>query len=310
MARRPRAARKRAAPRGVREPRRLERAYIAALKALYRDCSAIIARGVAPLLAAWPASETTTDAKGDTWQDILEDFVRRSSSGPAPPAVDVVNDDTIRRSFGWVEVQLGRRLRDKATGALLMRLARGVDSHVSDELGTILRIDLRRDVPGLRDAIDEWRRANIDLIESGIRAESASPRLRGVLQQVGETVESAHARGARVEVLAAELRERFEVSQSRAELIARDQVLKLNGQINQTRQRAVGIVEYEWGTSRDGKVREAHRDLDRTIQRWDSPPVVDPRTGRRGHPGEDFQCRCTAKPVMPTDGGEFDYGLR
>ena len=31
--------------------------------------------------------------------------------------------------------------------------------------------------------------------------------------------------------------------------------------------------------------------------RWDDPPVVDIRTGERGHPGMDKHCRCYAEPV-------------
>lgn len=32
--------------------------------------------------------------------------------------------------------------------------------------------------------------------------------------------------------------------------------------------------------------------------RWDNPPVVDEKTGRRCHPGKDYQCRCCALPVF------------
>jgi len=65
--------------------------------------------------------------------------------------------------------------------------------------------------------------------------------------------------------------------------------------IQQERQQALGAETYIWRTSQDSRVRASHRALDGTIQRWDTPPIVDEKTGRRAHPGEDFQCRCRAE---------------
>jgi SPP1 gp7 family putative phage head morphogenesis protein len=97
------------------------------------------------------------------------------------------------------------------------------------------------------------------------------------------------------------LQEQAGYSKSRAELTARDQTLKLYGQIQEERQQKAGITKYVWTTSQDERVRPDHADLDGTVQAWDDPPVVDKRTGRRGHPGFDYQCRCTAVPVLDDD---------
>lgn len=83
-------------------------------------------------------------------------------------------------------------------------------------------------------------------------------------------------------------------TKSRARLIARDQVNKLNGRLNQYRQQKLGGVKYIWATSKDERVRKDHAKLEGTTQSWDKPPVVDKATGRRAHPGLDFNCRCTA----------------
>ena len=58
------------------------------------------------------------------------------------------------------------------------------------------------------------------------------------------------------------------------------------------------MEEYVWSTSQDSRVRDSHRRLNRKKFRWDDPPVVDPKTGRRCHPGEDYGCRCVALPVF------------
>lgn len=78
---------------------------------------------------------------------------------------------------------------------------------------------------------------------------------------------------------------------SRAKLIARDQISKLNGQMNQLRQSDLGISRYRWRTVGDERVRDSHRENDGKIFSWDEPPET-------GHPGEDYQCRCWAEPVL------------
>jgi SPP1 gp7 family putative phage head morphogenesis protein len=97
--------------------------------------------------------------------------------------------------------------------------------------------------------------------------------------------------GTRVEDLRDALIARGNVSESRADLIARDQTLKLNGAINQARQTSVGIDAYVWSTAGDERVRDEHAELDGQTFQWNAPPSV-------GHPGEDFQCRCIAMPVI------------
>jgi SPP1 gp7 family putative phage head morphogenesis protein len=79
---------------------------------------------------------------------------------------------------------------------------------------------------------------------------------------------------------------------ARANLIARDQVGKLNGQINFLRQNELGFKRYRWQTVGDERVRESHEAKDGNIYSWDEPPAD------TGHPGEDFQCRCWAEPII------------
>ena len=58
-----------------------------------------------------------------------------------------------------------------------------------------------------------------------------------------------------------------------------------------------GFGRYVWVTRRDDRVRPDHARLDGGIFRWDDPPVVDLRSGRRGHPNQDYGCRCSASPL-------------
>lgn len=139
-------------------------------------------------------------------------------------------------------------------------------------------------VPDVRVAaqIAHARDANILLVENAARVYA---------QNVRDIFESPEAFDLTGEELKARLLERGDVSDSRAELIARDQCLKLNGALTQTRQENAGISSYTWSTSNDERVREEHRALEGQVFDWNSPPEV-------GHPGEDYQCRCVALPVI------------
>ncbi len=211
-----------------------------------------------------------------------------------PPQPTQVTRKTIKRQIDWCRLVLGETITETTLDQMLSRAAGTVDNHVVSEMKRVLPIDLRREVPALAAQLDEWKKLNVGLIESGIRGPSDGVRLSSLADDVAETIGSAHSEGLRVEVLASELSERYGVSTSRAELIARDQVLKLNGQLNRSRQQAAGVRRYRWSTSGDERVRESHQALDGTIQSWDAPPLV-------GHPGEDVQCRCTAIPILPEE---------
>lgn len=118
------------------------------------------------------------------------------------------------------------------------------------------------------------------------------------LRQIGDLVTSAHLSDIRNEDLRNSIMERYGVSRSRAELIARDQIGKKNAAITESKFKQVGIRQYIWSTSKDERVREDHRKLEGTVHSFDDPPVVDEQTGRRGNPGEDYQCRCIPIPVL------------
>jgi SPP1 gp7 family putative phage head morphogenesis protein len=135
---------------------------------------------------------------------------------------------------------------------------------------------------GIQGDIAAARDRNIRLVEDAQRAYA---------QQVRDIVEDPGTFGMRVEDIQEALEARGGVSGSRAELIARDQTLKLNGQISATRQQRAGVESYTWSTSLDDRVRDEHAELEGQQFDWLNPPEV-------GHPGEDINCRCVAIPVI------------
>ena len=105
--------------------------------------------------------------------------------------------------------------------------------------------------------------------------------------------------------LAEEIRLIGGFAEERAQVIARDQTSKMNTNINQIRQTALGIQEYIWRTSEDSRVVGApggkypqgnamhgnHYVRNGKIFRWDEPPDD-------GHPGWPLQCRCVALGIV------------
>jgi SPP1 gp7 family putative phage head morphogenesis protein len=96
---------------------------------------------------------------------------------------------------------------------------------------------------------------------------------------------------------------RYNVTESRARLIARDQTAKVNGQLTATRQVDAGIDKFEWLTSDDERVRDSHKELEedetehgRGVYLWSDPPRG--LKNKRIIPGFEFQCRCVAIPVV------------
>lgn len=112
-----------------------------------------------------------------------------------------------------------------------------------------------------------------------------------MLSEVEQLILRATTSGATRRDLAQELQRRYDITENRAKLIARDQVGKLYGQLAMERQRSLGITHFVWRTQRDNRVRDSHAELEGTTWAWASPPDI-------GVPGEPINCRCSAEPVI------------
>lgn len=90
------------------------------------------------------------------------------------------------------------------------------------------------------------------------------------------------------------------VTKARATLIARTETARTASLLTQARAEYVGSTHYFWRTVGDGRVRPSHKRLDGTVQAWASPPLCD-EPDHFAHPGQIFNCRCFAIPIMPQD---------
>ena len=132
--------------------------------------------------------------------------------------------------------------------------------------------------------------------------DAASARNAGLITSLGDDavgrvqriVTDAIIRGTPVKDTRKAIAETFGVSDSRAQLIARDQTAKLNSDLNRIRHQQAGIEQYRWVTSHDERVRPRHRGLDGKIYGYDEPTGAEQGLP----PGQPIQCRCIAQAIV------------
>jgi len=149
-------------------------------------------------------------------------------------------------------------------------------------------VDVTKGEPRLPELLSAWENQNLALIRS--IPETVVAQLRGQMTD-------ALTMGTDLRALRRIIVERMDASESRAALIAADQIGKLNGQLAQYRQGNGGIKEYVWRTMRDERVRPTHRSFDGKRYSW-------AKGSPEGHPGMPIRCRCVADPVFPVEAPE------
>ncbi|EFG0068494.1 phage head morphogenesis protein [Escherichia coli] len=103
--------------------------------------------------------------------------------------------------------------------------------------------------------------------------------------------------GGIAEHFAKEIAASGDIAKSRADLIARTELGRATGALDQARALAIGSNGYIWRTAEDGDVRHSHREMEGKFVEWGKPPTLD---GMTGHAGEFPNCRCYKEIVFPT----------
>lgn len=123
--------------------------------------------------------------------------------------------------------------------------------------------------------------------------EEMIPELRGRIQE--NTFD-----GGRPDKMAKIIQAQYGVSKRKSEFLAEQETSLLLSKYRESRYKDLGSRRYIWSTSNDGdRVRHDHRLLNNQVFYWDSPPITNRATGARNNPGEDFRCRCVARPILP-----------
>lgn len=149
---------------------------------------------------------------------------------------------------------------------------------------------------------DEWQN-NMDLWIKNF-TEKEIVELRKVVQ------DSIFA-GNRYESLVKGIQSSYNVTARKAKFLARQETNLLLAKFKETRYTDAGVNEYIWGCVHmpkdktpkqhtPGNVRYSHGILEGKMFRWSSPPVTTApgEPERRNNPGQDYNCRCFARPVI------------
>lgn len=118
-------------------------------------------------------------------------------------------------------------------------------------------------------------------------------------QNMMQTIFSGNRYGSAVKTI----QESYGVSERKAKFLARQETSLLMTKFKQTRYQAAGVEHYKWGCVGGSKlhpVRPWHKALEGKVFRWDDPPVTTKpgEAQRRNNPGQDYNCRCFARPMV------------
>jgi SPP1 gp7 family putative phage head morphogenesis protein len=163
-------------------------------------------------------------------------------------------------------------------------------------MSTALRVELNQTPIG--EAMAQLLNEQVDLITS--LPLEASQHVQEKAQEALYTSARYPERTAEIEAALAEAHPRATEAwlRNRATTIARTETARTASVLIQSRAEHVGADSYIWKTAGDWKVRPSHRKLSNTVHRWDDPPLSDP-PDYHSHPGQIFNCRCVALPILP-----------
>lgn len=247
-------------------PRAAALEYFKSIREYLDRARRLLERELFPFLAQWIEEERVE--RGDS---IRAD---REGGKKVNRAIDKIS----KEFFDSLNVDELERL----AGAMAGRVSAHQRAQLGRQIRALVGVDVFAAEPNLAPLVEAFTAENVALIKS-------IPN--GYLDDVEKRVTAAMRSGLRWEELAKELQERYEVSEARAALIARDQAGKFFGELNEARQAALGVREFIWRTANDERVRDEHAALEGERFSWDDPPS-------EGIPGEAINCRCFAEPVL------------
>jgi len=148
--------------------------------------------------------------------------------------------------------------------------------------------------------------ANVDLIET-----ISSNYLQQVKGAVDRSIQGRGGLKELTPIIDKFLDSEARKTRNKAKNVALDQTRKAYNSLNAARMEKIGVKKFEWIHSGGGQTPRPYHiapypeGLNGGIFSIDNPPVIDPKTGERGLPGQAIDCKCTMRPIV-----EFDEGVQ
>ena len=230
------------------------------LEARYATQLRQIARQVGHIIDAWAPADGVFDlSEVPALQQSLDRYADAVTPWARATAARIIGEIAIKEKGAWAEQAktMSRALRQELLNA---------------PTGEVLRTYLAEQVELIRSLP----------IEAGQRVHNLT--LKGL------------ENSTRAAEISREIMRSGQVTQSRANTIARTEVSRTASGLVMARSRHVGSESYIWRTSRDRDVRPSHKRMEGKVVSWDDPPTLD---GLRGHAGMLPNCRCYPEPIIP-----------
>lgn len=248
----------------------LERLYAQRLRAVARKVGQIVRQ----FFDGTPGSiERLTEALHE-YERLLDPWARITAAGLVARA-----NNQNRRLFRQRSLRISRRLREEMA---------------ETKTGAVMRESLERQVVLIKSLPREAAQRAMNLAYTGYATGQRAGEIRrlppgayGPLDKVPEG-------------LAKEILKTGHVTVARANLIARTETTRVSTELTKVRSQHVGSEEFIWRTARDIDVRLRHQKLEGRTFRWDNPPVAG-ENGERALPGQIYNCRCWAEPLIPEE---------
>lgn len=236
-----------------------EREYLKVLRSILREMAAETRENIVPLAVAEIQANRamTSDADRSWFRRLLEMSIDLAISA----------EGMVGRILGLEAERHTKRFMETAKRALGVDLAAVVRQ---EDLGDYLAAAALRNASLIKGLSDD------------------------TVKRVQTTVTNAVINGRSAADLRKELTKQFHFSDSRARLIARDQVAKTNSDLNRLRHQQAGVTEYTWRTSADERVRPRHRELEGKVYKYGEPTGAEEGLP----PGQPIQCRCIAQAIV------------
>lgn len=242
--------------------------YLRTLRAMLRDLAAFTRVAVLPSVEAEIARQRApmaTDAWGENIFQGLVDLAVR---------LGLIAEQTVGRILN---LEAGRHT-EKWKAAVRSTIGIDIAAVVSQEdLADLLQMAAGRNAALIKGLADD------------------------VIQRVQRASYDAILQGKTVKEMRSELTKQFGIADSRAKLIARDQVAKLTSDMNRIRHVQAGVTSYVWMSSRDERVRERHKKLDGIEYEYGKPTGAEQGLP----PGQPIACRCVARGIVYLGGERF-----